>query len=298
MIPQKPLLLAVLAHPDDETFGMGGTLALYARRGVSIHLACATRGEAGEVDPQFLQGFSSIADRRVSELRCAAGVLGIEGIHFLGYRDSGMPGSADNQNPQALVQAPVDEVVAKIVHLIRSLRPQVVVTFDPIGGYRHPDHIAIHNAAVRAFSAAGDPNQFPDDMEPYSPQKLYFNVIPHNFLRLAVRLMPLIGRDPRHIGRNKDIDLVSIVEVKFPVNASIDYRSVAKIRDEAAACHASQGGSSLTPGFLAWLRRELASKETYMLAYPAPNDGKIEHDLFAGVQIPSGGLSRAGSPAD
>jgi LmbE family N-acetylglucosaminyl deacetylase len=279
----KPVLLSVLAHPDDETFGMGGTLATYARRDVSVHLVCATRGEAGDVDARYLEGFGSIAERRVSELRCAAGLLGLDGVYYLDYRDSGMPGSKDNQHPQALIGAPVDAVARKIVHYIRQLRPQVVVTFDPIGGYRHPDHIAIHQATVRAFFAAGDPAQYPGDLEPYAPQKLYFHVMPHNFLRIAVRLMPLFGQNPRAFGRNKDIDLASLVEVEFPVHASVDYRKVSKIRDEASACHESQGGSRLFQGIVSWIRRALPATETYMRAFPAPQNGKKEQDLFEGV---------------
>jgi LmbE family N-acetylglucosaminyl deacetylase len=102
MPENKHVLLAVLAHPDDETFGMGGTLALYARKDLEVHLICATRGEAGTVDPKFLEGFVSIGDRRESELCCAADLLGLAGVHFLGYRDSGMPGSPDNFRPKAL----------------------------------------------------------------------------------------------------------------------------------------------------------------------------------------------------
>ncbi|OQY92627.1 MAG: hypothetical protein B6D39_04740, partial [Anaerolineae bacterium UTCFX2] len=109
-VDSNNVLLAVLAHPDDESFGIGGTLAVYARRGAQVHLVCATRGEAGDVDPQYLQGFKSIADRRVSELRCAAGVLGLTGVYFLDYRDSGMGGSADNRRPEALANAPQEEV--------------------------------------------------------------------------------------------------------------------------------------------------------------------------------------------
>jgi len=92
----------VLAHPDDETFGMGGTLALYASQGVEVHLVCATRGEVGEMDPKLLEGFASIAERRESELCCAADMLGLKAVHFLDYRDSGMPGSPDNTHPMAL----------------------------------------------------------------------------------------------------------------------------------------------------------------------------------------------------
>jgi LmbE family N-acetylglucosaminyl deacetylase len=111
---QNRKLLVVLAHPDDETFGMGGTLALYAQQGVEVHLVCATRGEVGEVEPERLEGFDSIGALREHELCCAADVLGLRKVHFLGYRDSGMPGTADNQNPQALVQAPVEQVAAQV----------------------------------------------------------------------------------------------------------------------------------------------------------------------------------------
>ena len=84
-------LMYIAAHPDDETFGTGGTLALYSRRGVDVHLVCATRGEVGEMDPALMGSFATIGDKRESELRCAAGTLGLTGVYFLGYRDSGMP---------------------------------------------------------------------------------------------------------------------------------------------------------------------------------------------------------------
>src|SRR5512139_2116978 len=122
-------LLVVFAHPDDESFGMGGTLAYYAKQGAAVHLICATRGEVGTVDPKLLEGFDSIADLRESELRCAASTLGLTSVHFLDYRDSGMPGSIDNQHPQALINQPIDVVAGRIAGLIRQLKPQVVVTF-------------------------------------------------------------------------------------------------------------------------------------------------------------------------
>jgi LmbE family N-acetylglucosaminyl deacetylase len=273
-------LLAVLAHPDDESFGMGGTLALYARQGVDVYLVCATRGEVGEMDPRHMRGFQTIAERREAELRCAAETLGLKEVFFLDYRDSGMPGSPDNQHPQALVAQPVEEVAAKIVQFIRKLRPQVVITFDPIGGYRHPDHIAVHHATVLAFQKAGAAG----DLLPFRPQKLYYHVIPRAILRLAVSLMPLIGQDPRRQGKNKDIDLASLVEVKFPTHARIDYRSVVDVRDEASACHASQGGGQLISGPLRRVRRILAANETFMQAYPEPQPNQpVTQDLFAGV---------------
>ena len=280
---KRPVLLAVLAHPDDETFGMGGTIAYYARRGVDTYLICATRGEAGDMDPALLQGYDSIAERREAELRCAAGKLGLRKVIFLDYRDSGMPGSPDNSHVRALVAQPRERVAEEIARHIRQLKPQVVVTFDPIGGYHHPDHIAIHQATVRAFDLAGDPAAANlQDLPVFTPDKLYYQTIPRKFMRLMMRMMRLLGRDPHKFGKNKDIDLVAIAEVDFPTDAVIDYRAVADIRDEAAACHASQSASSLTGGVFAWLRRMLASKEIYMRAVPSP-DGKVEHDLFQDI---------------
>jgi len=278
--------LAVLAHPDDETFGTGGTLAHYAAQGVEVHLICATQGEVGDVEERYMRGFDNIADRRKEELRCAAEKLGLKAVHFLGYRDSGMPGSPDNQHPQALAAQPVDKVAAEVAHYFRLLKPQVVITFDPIGGYRHPDHIAIHLATVRAFEAPQEMRQaYPDgaDLPPYQPQKLYFQTIPRGFLRVAVALLRFTGRDPRHFGRNNDIDLVSIAEVSFPTHAAINFREVAQIRDEASACHASQGGQQMNKGIQGWVRRLFTASETYMRAYPPGVKGLKEKDLFAGL---------------
>ena len=278
-------MLVCLAHPDDETFGMGGTLALYARRGVQVHLVCATRGDVGDVDRELMQGFSSVAERRESELRCAAGILGLSGVYFLGYRDSGMPGTPDNQHPNALAAQPVDEVAAKVVLYIRLLRPQVVVTHDPIGGYKHPDHIAMHRATVRAFALASDP-AFSSDLPPFTPQKLYYQTMPKALIRWAVRLAPLVRMDPHHFGRNHDIDLATIVkEGNFPTHARINCRSVSEIRDEATACHTSQlGGAIGRKGPLTILRRYFGSTESFMRAVPAPGNGLREQDLFAGVR--------------
>lgn len=286
---KRPVLLAILAHPDDESFGMGGTLATYARRGVDVHLVCATRGEAGEVSEEYLKGFKSIADKRVAELRCAAGILGLVGVEFLEYRDSGMAGSPDNQHPKALAAAPLEQVVADLVPYIRRLKPQVIITFDPIGGYRHPDHIAIHLAATRAFSSAADPD-FPSDLPPHQAQKLYYHTFSRRFLRLAVRVMPILGRDPRRWGRNGDIDLSSLAVEDFPSHAEIDFRAVADLKEKAAQCHASQDGARITKGLTGLIFRLMGGKETFMRAYPPPEPGRKEHDLFAGI----GEINRAG----
>ena len=287
----KPVLLAVLAHPDDESFGMGGTLALYSSRGVEVHLVCATRGEVGEVDD--LKGYASISELRDAELRCAAGHLGLKGVHFLDYRDSGMDGSLDNQHPNALAAQPLEEVAKKVAYYIRQLSPQVVLTFDPIGGYRHPDHIAIHQATVRSFEQAANPGFAPDFKPPFQPQRLYFHTIPHGFLKTVVRLLRLLGKDAHKWGKNGDIDLASIAEVDFPTNARIDIRSVLEKKENAGACHASQGGGR-TPALAAgasvggnlagFILRLFSGQENFMRAYPPVEPGeKVERDLFASV---------------
>lgn len=281
-----PTLLAVLAHPDDESFGMGGTLALYAQRGAAVHLVCATRGEAGTVDESYLQGYASVAERREAELRCAASKLGLAGVHFLDYRDSGMPGSPDNGHPRALVAAPLDEVATQVAETIRRFKPQVVLTFDPIGGYKHPDHIAIHQATVLAFERAADP-AFINELPPHRADKLYFHVIPRGFLRFAVRAMPLLGMDPRHSGRNRDIDLASLAqEGAFPIHARINYSHVAAQKDAASLCHASQlAGAGLRRGPMRWAMTLFGKNDYFMRALPPVRNGNKETDLLEGVQL-------------
>jgi len=281
-------LLFVGAHPDDETFGMGGTLAKYAAHGAKVVYACATRGEVGTMDEDCLDGFDTPGDRRWSELKCAAGILGLADVIYLGYRDSGMPGSPDNHHPLALAAAPLDEVTGRVVKVIRDLRPQVVVTFDPIGGYRHPDHIAVHDATVRAFSAAADPQQYPECGPAFAPQKLYFHTFPKTFFKLAVKVLPFFGQDPSHWGRNKDIDFASLAQVEFPVHASIRIDSrAADAKQRASACHSSQlGGGPPSGGLLGLAFRAAQSQENFMRAFPPVPPGQRVHetDLFEGVR--------------
>jgi LmbE family N-acetylglucosaminyl deacetylase len=277
------VLLAVLAHPDDETFGMGGTLALYAKKGVEVHLICATRGEVGEIDSKHQQTIKSAACLRTQELRCAAQALGINQLHFLNYRDSGMPGSEANNHPKALAAQPVANVAGEVAHLIRLIQPDVVITFDPIGGYRHPDHIAIQKATVQAFRLAGDNNfSDPEGLSPFQPEKLFFHIINRRFLRMVIWVLRLLGQDPHRFGKNKDIDLVSIADVDFPIHAKINYRAVKDIRQEAASCHASQGGAEMNKGFRGFITRLFGGHtEMYMQAYPEPKKReKIKKDIF------------------
>src|SRR5690349_20200716 len=189
-------VLAVLAHPDDETFGLGGTLALYAQKGYNTYYVCATRGEVGAADEEYMKGFKDTAEMRTDELMRAAKILGLKEVFFLGYRDSGMPNTEPNQHPDAQVNDSIDEVAGKVVKYIRDLKPEVVITFDPIGGYKHPDHIHIQKATTLAFEKADDASFHPEAGAPFKPQALYYQVFPKGFLKAMVRLMPLFGKDP------------------------------------------------------------------------------------------------------
>ena len=274
-------LLAVLAHPDDESFGLGGTLALYARKGHAVYCVCATRGEAGFVDEQHLCGFKDTAEMRTAELECAAGLLGIKGVFYLGYRDSGMPGMDANQHPDAQVNHSVDEVAGRVVKSIRELKPEVVLTFDPIGGYKHPDHIHIHNATKLAFEKADDASFHPESGSPFKPLALYYQVFPRWFLKMATRFMPLFGKDPTKFGSNGDINLKELADVDFPVHVRMDIREVAGIKREAGACHASQGGGRMARGLMGFASRMFGENEEYMRAYPPVEENmKMKHDLF------------------
>jgi LmbE family N-acetylglucosaminyl deacetylase len=281
---EKKKILVVLAHPDDESFGMGGTLAYYAKNGVEVHLVCATRGEAGEVAPEMLEGFDSIARLRENELRCAAGILGLSGVHFLEYRDSGMPGSPDNDHPEALIRAPVEEVAARITCHIREIRPDVVITFDPVGGYHHPDHIAIHKATVKAFYAAGDAKSYANGQKPFQPAKLYYNVFPRGFIRLAVRVLKLFGQDATKFGRNRDIDLEALAgDEAYPPHVQVNYKSVLDLKEQADACHASQFDfDDRSPLLLRLFRRVASGKDNFTRAFPPAPEQFRAKDLFEG----------------
>jgi len=279
---QVKRILSVLAHPDDEAFGMGGTLALYAMRGVEVYLACATLGEAGDIPPDFLQSSSSSAALRESELDCSANVLALKQVFKLGFRDSGMEGSPDNHHPDALVARPMEEVVERIAAVMRQVRPQVVLTFDPVGGYFHPDHIRVHQATVLAFDRVRQELQATD---PQVLSRLYYHTMPKSSAKIAVFWMRLLGKDPRKIGRNKDIDLVQIASQSFPVHVKINYRQVLEQREQAAACHASQGGGKKPFGLSAWLMRILSRPvDRFMQGFPEPMPNhRMQNDLFWGM---------------
>ncbi len=286
--PDSKRLLVCYAHPDDETFGLGGTILHYTRQGVAVSLICATNGEAGTVPPERLQGYSSIGELRREELACAAERLGIHEVILFGYRDSGMMGAPDNQHPDCLWQAPQSDVARRIVEVIRRVRPQVVITFDPYGGYGHPDHIAMHRATVQAFHEAGNPEQYPEQLDGglaiYQPQKLYFDVFPRFFIRFGVLLARLAGQDPRHMGRNRDLDFQAVLDATLPVHARLDLRRYYDELEQADGCHASQVSPRQMMRLPMFLARQTLGWESFFRAWPEVQAGaRLERDLFEGV---------------
>jgi LmbE family N-acetylglucosaminyl deacetylase len=195
-----------------------------------------------------------------------------------------MVGSVENVHPDAQVAHALDEVAAKIVEHIRHLKPDVVITFDPIGGYRHPDHIHVQRATTMAFERADDSAFHPESGAPFKPRALYYHVFPHQFLRIVTRIMPFFGADPRKWGRNKDIDLKALTEFEFPIHVKIDFSEVSEIKAKAGACHASQGGIQMRRGLMGVVTRALGEHDNYMRAFPPVRDrSRTGRDLFDGI---------------
>jgi LmbE family N-acetylglucosaminyl deacetylase len=281
----KRTLLAVLAHPDDESFGIGGTLAKYAREGVDVHVAIATDGVAGSVVEQYAEDVDQLVAVRTKELEAAVRVLGGT-LHTFCYRDSGYVGDPANDHPDAFVQVDKDEAVGRVVKLIREIRPQVVITHDETGGYYHPDHIQCWRITTPAFMAAGDSAQFPEiGPAPYQAQRLYYTALPRRWIKIFTLLMRLQGQNPSRMGRNGDIDTTRIGVAWHDIHAFIDYRPYWDVKREASSMHSSQGGgggfSRLLPF---WLQKMIFGYEPYMRAYPHVINGYREKDLFDGVE--------------
>jgi N-acetyl-1-D-myo-inositol-2-amino-2-deoxy-alpha-D-glucopyranoside deacetylase/mycothiol S-conjugate amidase len=198
-----------------------------------------------------------------------------------------MRGSDENKHPDSLAMASIDDVVMRMVRIIREIRPDVVITHDPSTDYGHPDHIATHKAALKAFDASGDPSQYPEAGQAFQPGKLYFGTRPRGTMKLMVRLMPLYGQDPHHFGRNKDIDLTRMVSVEYPVHAVIKLsKRDVETRNKAAACHASQGGGRFRRGPFMILRiveKLRGPRDYFTRVHPSPVRRRREKDLFDGL---------------
>ena len=150
-------LVAFHAHPDDECITTGGTLARSVDHGHRVVVVYATRGEVGEAPDGLLAPGERLVDRRHTEVLRSAAALGVHRVEFLGYRDSGMQGTPDNDHPASFWQAPVDVAAARLADLLRAERADVLLAYDENGNYGHPDHIQVHRVGVRAAELAGTP---------------------------------------------------------------------------------------------------------------------------------------------
>ncbi len=280
-------ILIALAHPDDESFGLGGLIGKYVAEGVDVYLICTTNGDAGTIDPEYLQGFDSKAALRLAELDCAAQVLGFKEVFTFGYKDSGMMGAAENDDPESswyVWNNRPEELTDRVIRVMREVKPQVVITFNKYGGYGHPDHIAIQRAATEAFNKAGDPAYAIDGLPPYQPQKLYYISIPRLMVQIGILRARLKGENPEKMGRNHDIDMIAIARHAEPSHVKVDIKDYLETWQLASACHASQGGGmgSTIPR---WLQNLISSKQGLTRVYPPPSADKLdEEDLFSHVQ--------------
>ena len=227
----KPSLLAVFAHPDDEAFSSGGTLAHYAKLGVNVTLISSTRGEAGKVTDPNLGEVSDVGALRELELQNACKALGINPPIFLGYRDSGRLERLRKDDPLASINADPLEVEQKIKDVIAQVQPQVMLTFDPHGGYGHPDHIVIHRAALAAFFSSGH--------LPGAPKRLFYTAFPIEIARMMFNssATPTPGLSPELYGVSEDT-----------IAFSHDVAPYLEQKTAALTAHASQVGPTSRMG--------------------------------------------------
>ena len=238
-------LLAVHAHPDDETIGNGVTMARYAAEGAHVTLVTCTLGEEGEVlVPDLVHLAADKEDRlgehRIQELATAMEALGVRDHRFLGgpgrYRDSGMIGLPTNDRPDCFWQADVDEAAWLLVDVVREVRPQVLLTYDENGGYGHPDHIQAHRVAMRAVElAASDAGPG----EPWQVQKVYWGAIPDSVMREGLRKLQEVG-DNSFEGMDPDGELPSFVVPDELVTTAIDGTAFVDAKLAAMRAHATQ----------------------------------------------------------
>ncbi len=279
-----PGLLAFHAHPDDETTSTGGTLAKYAAAGEHVVVVTATDGAEGEIhnydDPETL--FERLPQMRHEELAAALKVLGVEHHAYLGYRDSGMMGTDANTDDRCFWKADFMEATGKLISLIREHQPDVLVVYDPFGGYGHPDHIQVHRVGVAAYWGAADVIRFPlaDGEEPWQPAKLYWSAWPRSRMRAfadlrlaAERISPEDAERMRESGTPDEA-----------ITTWIDVRPHLDQKNEAWRAHRTQIPED-------WfffqvpddLRPEVFGDETFVRIFGPTNSNPKETDLFSGL---------------
>lgn len=270
-------MLAIYAHPDDESL-CAGTLAQYAADGVRVTLVCATRGEVGEISDPALATPETLPRVREGELRCATRALGIGEPIFLDYRDSGMAGTPPNEHPDAFINAGADEVVGKLVGIIRAVRPQVVLTFDETGGYGHPDHIAVWRHTHAAVEAAADPAGFPANGDPWQVSRIAYAVFPRSFfVRMRAKLVEL-GEDTSELDEFFELGIGFSDE---QIHAIIDVSAFIDRKFAAIECHRTQfGGDDFFSRVGDAELRRMMSHEYFSFGWPAGVPGEAASDLF------------------
>ncbi len=277
-------LLAFHAHPDDESLSMGGTLARYADAGEHVVVVTATRGEVGEVHNVDAESVGSrLGELREQELRDAGRILGLSAVEFLGYRDSGMMGTKDNEHPDAFWMADFMEAVGRLVRVIREHRPEVVTAYDPYGGYGHPDHIQVHRVGTAAFFGAADVGRFPPDNgeEAWQPSKLYWTTWPRERTRRVRRLMALTGDiSPEEAEREPGAGTLD-----EHITTCLDVRTWFNRKWEAVLAHHTQiAEDSWLRTLPDDLRREGFGEEAFILAFSRIDAPAGAADLFAGLR--------------
>jgi N-acetyl-1-D-myo-inositol-2-amino-2-deoxy-alpha-D-glucopyranoside deacetylase/mycothiol S-conjugate amidase len=274
-------LLIVHAHPDDESISTGGILAKYASNGVRTVLTYCTRGEAGDIlNPDFVspKPGMSITDIRAIELENAISVLDVKSVHFLGYRDSGMAGTPENDHPQAFARADMQEATTRLVKIIRQVQPHVVVTYNEKGTYLHPDHIMANRITRRAFKASGDRGyDTGQEQEPWQPTKLYYTAIPMTRIRRMYSIISERGEAPGF-----DPEVLGTPEEK--ISAVIDVRQYLSRKLEALNCHQSQmNPNSIFRRMPDNVREEAMGYENFECVYGCASTNGKEKDLFEGI---------------
>lgn len=285
-------MLLIHAHPDDESINNGATMAKYVALGAGVTLVTCTRGEEGEV---LLPGLSHLAsdkedalgEHRVTELAAAMRELGVSDHRFLGgpnrkWRDSGMMGTAQNQNANSFWQADLDEATRELVKVILEVKPQVLVTYDEFGGYGHPDHIQAHRIAMRAADAAADSG---NGEETWQISKIYWNTMPKSVLATGMAAMKEAGID--FFGTD-NVDDVPFAKPDELVTTVIDGNAFVAKKMAALAAHETQ--ITMDGPFFALsnlLGQQVWGTEYYTLARgqkagPYDSNGR-EIDLFAGI---------------
>ena len=293
MLESQLRLMAVHAHPDDESSKGAATMARYAREGVQVLVATLTGGERGSILNPAMNRPEITADIgrvRREEMARAREILGVE-QRFLGFTDSGLPeGDPKPPLPEGcFALTPLAEAAAPLVALVREFRPHVIITYDENGGYPHPDHVMTHKVAVAAFEAAADPDAYPGTGEPWQPGKLYYFVSFHG--RKYVAFHEEMLRRGLESPYEEIFEKWAAREEKGEERAELEITTRVpcgdffEIRDAALIAHATQIDPN---GF--WFRcpldvqRAVWPTEDYHLARSVVDSDLPEDDLFAGIR--------------